>query len=144
MLELELNWYPKTSKFYTPFKAGSELDHLAFAVGKRKCGKDIPKFGEKKRRSGCITRGSKGDYRCLCERPGRELHRALGMGKRELIFSQLKHIFKLLLLRKTPYTPSPRSCLINRRKKLCYNVFRNFSLGVVYLSLYKYLVIGYL
>ena len=29
---LELNWYPKGSRFYTEYKAGGELDHLAFRV----------------------------------------------------------------------------------------------------------------
>jgi lactoylglutathione lyase len=29
---LELNWYPKSSKFYTRYKRGEELDHLAFKV----------------------------------------------------------------------------------------------------------------
>jgi catechol 2,3-dioxygenase-like lactoylglutathione lyase family enzyme len=32
-VELELNWYPKTSKFHTPFKRNETMDHLAFAVG---------------------------------------------------------------------------------------------------------------
>lgn len=31
--ELELNWYPKRSKFYTKYRRGDELDHLAFGVG---------------------------------------------------------------------------------------------------------------
>jgi len=31
--ELELNWYPKRSKFYSKYKRGDELDHLAFGVG---------------------------------------------------------------------------------------------------------------
>ena len=31
--ELELNWYPKRSKFYSTYKRGGELDHLAFGVG---------------------------------------------------------------------------------------------------------------
>lgn len=31
--ELELNWYPAGSKFYSKYRAGEELDHLAFAVG---------------------------------------------------------------------------------------------------------------
>ena len=31
--ELELNWYPKRSKFYSNYKRGDELDHLAFGVG---------------------------------------------------------------------------------------------------------------
>lgn len=29
---LELNWYPKENKFYTTYKHGEELDHLAFIV----------------------------------------------------------------------------------------------------------------
>jgi len=29
---LELNWYPKGSRFYTPYRRGEELDHLAFVV----------------------------------------------------------------------------------------------------------------
>lgn len=29
---LELNWYPKGSKFYVDYVAGDELDHLAFVV----------------------------------------------------------------------------------------------------------------
>jgi len=31
--ELELNWYPTRSRFYTNYKRGDELDHLAFSVG---------------------------------------------------------------------------------------------------------------
>ena len=31
--ELELNWYPPRSKFYTKYRRGDELDHLAFDVG---------------------------------------------------------------------------------------------------------------
>jgi len=34
---LELNWYPRGSRFHTPWKAGTELDHLAFVVA------DLPK-----------------------------------------------------------------------------------------------------
>jgi lactoylglutathione lyase len=34
-VELELNWYPKSSRFYTMFKRGETLDHLAFTVGPR-------------------------------------------------------------------------------------------------------------
>ncbi len=30
--KLELNWYPKGSRFYTPYRKGEELDHLAFVV----------------------------------------------------------------------------------------------------------------
>jgi len=29
---LELNWYPKGSSFYQKYHAGSELDHIGFAV----------------------------------------------------------------------------------------------------------------
>lgn len=31
--ELELNWYPRRSKFYSKYRKGDELDHLAFGVG---------------------------------------------------------------------------------------------------------------
>ncbi len=31
-LRLELNWYPKGSKFYTDYSVGEEMDHLAFVV----------------------------------------------------------------------------------------------------------------
>ncbi len=30
--ELELNWYPTGSRFYTKYTRGEELDHLAFIV----------------------------------------------------------------------------------------------------------------
>lgn len=29
---LELNWYPVGSRFYTRYRAGEEMDHLAFVV----------------------------------------------------------------------------------------------------------------
>ena len=29
---LELNWYPEGSRFYTEYRNGEELDHLAFTV----------------------------------------------------------------------------------------------------------------
>ncbi len=29
---LELNWYPKGTRFYTPYRRGEEMDHLAFVV----------------------------------------------------------------------------------------------------------------
>ena len=29
---LELNWYPKGSRFYTPYRKGEEMDHLAVTV----------------------------------------------------------------------------------------------------------------
>lgn len=32
-MRLELNWYPKGSRFYVPYGKGEELDHLAFTVG---------------------------------------------------------------------------------------------------------------
>jgi len=31
-MRLELNWYPKGSRFYVPYRTGEELDHLAFRV----------------------------------------------------------------------------------------------------------------
>jgi catechol 2,3-dioxygenase-like lactoylglutathione lyase family enzyme len=31
--ELELNWYPIRSKFYSKYRPGEEMDHLAFVVG---------------------------------------------------------------------------------------------------------------
>ncbi len=30
---LELNWYPPRSRFYTRYRKGDEMDHLAFRVG---------------------------------------------------------------------------------------------------------------
>lgn len=30
---LELNWYPRGSRFFVPYRKGDELDHLAFVVG---------------------------------------------------------------------------------------------------------------
>lgn len=29
---LELNWYPRGTRFYTPYRRGEEMDHLAFVV----------------------------------------------------------------------------------------------------------------
>jgi len=29
---LELNWYPKSTRFHTEYQVGEELDHLAFVV----------------------------------------------------------------------------------------------------------------
>ncbi len=34
---LELNWYPSGSRFYTPYRKGEEMDHLAVTVD------DVPK-----------------------------------------------------------------------------------------------------
>lgn len=31
-MRLELNWYPKGSRFYVPYTKGEELDHLSFRV----------------------------------------------------------------------------------------------------------------
>ena len=31
--ELELNWYPPRSRFYSKYRRGDELDHIAFGVG---------------------------------------------------------------------------------------------------------------
>jgi lactoylglutathione lyase len=30
--KLELNWYPPGSRFYSPYRKGDEMDHLAFLV----------------------------------------------------------------------------------------------------------------
>lgn len=30
---IELNWYPKGSLFYSPYRAGEALDHLDFTIG---------------------------------------------------------------------------------------------------------------
>ncbi len=29
---LELNWYPRSRRFYTAYRSGEEMDHLAFVV----------------------------------------------------------------------------------------------------------------
>lgn len=31
-MRLELNWYPRGTRFYVPYKKGEEMDHLAFVV----------------------------------------------------------------------------------------------------------------
>ena len=31
-MRLELNWYPRGSRFHTPYRKGEEMDHLAFVV----------------------------------------------------------------------------------------------------------------
>jgi len=31
-MRLELNWYPRGSRFYTRYRKGEEMDHLAFVV----------------------------------------------------------------------------------------------------------------
>jgi hypothetical protein len=30
---IELNWYPRASRFYTPYRVGEALDHLDFTIG---------------------------------------------------------------------------------------------------------------
>jgi catechol 2,3-dioxygenase-like lactoylglutathione lyase family enzyme len=30
---IELNWYPRNSRFYSPYRAGDALDHLDFTLG---------------------------------------------------------------------------------------------------------------
>jgi lactoylglutathione lyase len=32
-MRLELNWYPRGTRFYVPYRKGEEMDHLAFVVG---------------------------------------------------------------------------------------------------------------
>ena len=48
-VELELNWYPKSSKFYAPFKKNETLDHLAFAVGRNNVENVFDEVVEKKK-----------------------------------------------------------------------------------------------
>jgi lactoylglutathione lyase len=31
-MRLELNWYPRGSRFFVPYRRGEEMDHLAFVV----------------------------------------------------------------------------------------------------------------
>jgi len=31
-MRLELNWYPRGTRFYVPYRKGEEMDHLAFVV----------------------------------------------------------------------------------------------------------------
>ncbi len=45
---LELNWYPKGSRFYTEYTTGEELDHLAFKV------KDVEKAFKQLVSSGAV------------------------------------------------------------------------------------------
>lgn len=43
---LELNWYPKGSRFFTPYRHGEELDHIAFVVDDvRKAYRDLVRRG---------------------------------------------------------------------------------------------------
>jgi lactoylglutathione lyase len=43
---LELNWYPKGTRFYTEYVVGEELDHLAFTVKDvKKAFKELVKAG---------------------------------------------------------------------------------------------------
>jgi lactoylglutathione lyase len=45
---LELNWYPKGSRFYTRYRNGEELDHLAFVVdNKLKAFRELTSKGAK-------------------------------------------------------------------------------------------------
>ncbi|MEK6850927.1 MAG: VOC family protein [Candidatus Thermoplasmatota archaeon] len=32
-MRLELNWYPRGTRFHVPYRKGEEMDHLAFVVG---------------------------------------------------------------------------------------------------------------
>ena len=46
---LELNWYPKGSKYATPFAPGEGLDHIGFRVGNvETVGRRLRKAGAKK------------------------------------------------------------------------------------------------
>jgi catechol 2,3-dioxygenase-like lactoylglutathione lyase family enzyme len=44
--QIELNWYPPGSKYYTPFVAGEGLDHIGFRVN------DLAQVGRKIRAAG--------------------------------------------------------------------------------------------
>jgi catechol 2,3-dioxygenase-like lactoylglutathione lyase family enzyme len=45
-MRLELNWYPKGSRFYAPYRKGEEMDHLAFLVGNvRKAYRSLLRLG---------------------------------------------------------------------------------------------------
>lgn len=47
-MRLELNWYPKGSRFYAPYRKGEEMDHLAFLVGDvRKAYRSLLRHGAK-------------------------------------------------------------------------------------------------
>jgi catechol 2,3-dioxygenase-like lactoylglutathione lyase family enzyme len=47
-MRLELNWYPKGSRFYAPYRRGEEMDHLAFLVGDvRKAYRSLLRLGAK-------------------------------------------------------------------------------------------------
>ena len=47
-MRLELNWYPKGSRFYAPYRKGEEMDHLAFLVGDvRKVYRSLLRLGAK-------------------------------------------------------------------------------------------------
>ena len=45
---LELNWYPRGSRFYAPYRKGEEMDHLAFVVDDvRRAYRELLKKGAK-------------------------------------------------------------------------------------------------
>ena len=47
-MRLELNWYPRGSRFYTPYRRGEEMDHLAFVVDDvEKAYRELLKHGAK-------------------------------------------------------------------------------------------------
>jgi lactoylglutathione lyase len=46
--KLELNWYPHGSRFYSPYRKGEEIDHLAFVVADvRKAYRELIQKGAK-------------------------------------------------------------------------------------------------
>ena len=46
--KLELNWYPRGSRFYSPYRKGEEIDHLAFVVADvRKAYRELIRKGAK-------------------------------------------------------------------------------------------------
>jgi len=50
--QLELNWYPRGSKYATPFSPGEGLDHLGFRV------RDVDAVGRRLRAAGARQRAS--------------------------------------------------------------------------------------
>ncbi len=47
-MKLELNWYPRGSRFYTPYRKGEEMDHFAFVVADvRKAYRELLRKGAK-------------------------------------------------------------------------------------------------
>src|SRR5487761_89821 len=72
--ELELNWYPKSSRFYTAYKPGEEMDHFAFRCRRRGVGL---RMACRERCQSCGLAQRVGRRRGLCQGPGRNLDRTI-------------------------------------------------------------------